>query len=173
MSPIALGLDLLLAGLLTAALMMGAQLNAKLKALRESHASFAKAVGQLDVAAVRAESALSAIRTASETAHDDLLNRIETARSLAAKLERANADAQKALEEGAKAQAARPMSLAALATRPRALRPQPSNDREPPVARKAATPAAPARKPLRSIFDEDLFGKREGERLRLFGGRRK
>jgi hypothetical protein len=167
MSPIALGLDLLLAALLMAALMMGAKLNAKLKALRESHAGFAKAVGELDAAAVRAESALAAIRIASERAHDDLLNRIETARSLTSKLERATQEAQKALEDAAKAEPARPMSLAALAKRPRAAaRPAPSNDREP-------GPAPAPRKPLRSIFDEDVFSKRERERPRLFGVRRK
>lgn len=190
MSPIALGLDLLLAGLLTAALMLGAKLNVKLKALRESHAGFAKAVGELDVAGRRAEAALASIRVASEETHDDLLKRIETARSLSTKLERATIEAQRALEERAheeraflerasreraslerasleraRAEAERPVSLAALARRPRDARPQPSNDRD--------TPATPERKPLRSIFDEDILGNRERERPRLFGGRRR
>ena len=48
MSAIAIGLNLMLAGLLAAALMMGFRLNGRLKALRESHEGFAKAVAELD-----------------------------------------------------------------------------------------------------------------------------
>ena len=50
MSAIAIGLNLMLAGLLAAALMMGYRLNARLKALRESHEGFAKAVADRLVA---------------------------------------------------------------------------------------------------------------------------
>ena len=62
MSAIAIGLNLMLAGLLAAALMMGYRLNARLKALRESHEGFAKAVAELDAAAARAEQGLADLR---------------------------------------------------------------------------------------------------------------
>ena len=97
MNPIGLGLDGLLAALLVSALVMGARLNGRLKALRDSQAHFVKAVADLDQAAARAESGLAALRAASEGAHDDLLARIETARGLAQKLERLSREAERTL----------------------------------------------------------------------------
>jgi hypothetical protein len=93
MSPIALGLDVLLIGLLLVALAVGLRLNKRLKALRDGQASFVTAVAELDSAATRAESALAALRAASEDTHDALLTRIETARGLCVKLEAAAAEA--------------------------------------------------------------------------------
>ena len=89
MSPISLGLDILLIGLLLVALAVGLRLNKRLKALREGQAGFVAAVGDLDAAALRAEAGLKALRAASEDTHDALLTRIETARALCAKLESA------------------------------------------------------------------------------------
>ena len=71
MSAIAIGLNLMLAGLLAAALMMGFRLNGRLKALRESHEGFAKAVAELDAAAARAEQGLADLRAAFD---DDLFD---------------------------------------------------------------------------------------------------
>ena len=51
MNPITIGMDVLLAALLLAALWMGARLNGRLKALKESHQGFAIAVQTLDAAA--------------------------------------------------------------------------------------------------------------------------
>jgi hypothetical protein len=96
MSPIALGLDLLLVSLLLVALVVGLRLNKRLKALREGQASFVHAVGELDAAAKRAEAGLKALRAASEDTHDALLTRIETARGLIAKLENAAFAAERA-----------------------------------------------------------------------------
>lgn len=96
MSPVSLGLDGLLTLLLLAALLMGARLNGKLKSLRESQAGFVKAVADLDLAAGRAEAGLSALRAATQEAHDALLTRIETARTLSARLDRASEDAASA-----------------------------------------------------------------------------
>src|SRR3712207_2175872 len=89
MSPISLGLDILLIGLLLVALAVGLRLNKRLKALREGQAGFIAAVGDLDAAALRAEAGLKALRAASEDTHDALLTRTETARALCAKLESA------------------------------------------------------------------------------------
>ena len=87
MSVIAIGLNLLLAGLLAAALMMGYRLNIRLKALRDSHEGFAKAVAELDAAAARAEQGLADLRAATDEATDALADRIEKARALTAKLD--------------------------------------------------------------------------------------
>jgi hypothetical protein len=88
MSSIGIGLDVLLITLLLTALTVGLRLNKRLKAMREGQDSFVKAVGELDSAASRAESALIALRAASEDAHDTLLTRIETARGLIVKLDK-------------------------------------------------------------------------------------
>ena len=96
MSPIALGLDILLIGLLLVALGVGLRLNKRLKAMREGQAGFVAAVAELDSAATRAESALKALRAASEDAHDALLTRIETARALSAKLDAAAVEVERA-----------------------------------------------------------------------------
>ncbi len=88
MSIISVCLNLMLAGLLGAALVMGWRLNRRLKALRDSHEGFAKAVRELNAAAERAEQGLADLRTATDEATDALADRIEKGRALAAKLER-------------------------------------------------------------------------------------
>ena len=88
MSLIAVGMNLMLAGLLAAALMMGFRLNIRLKHLRDSHDGFARAVAELDVAAARAEQGLADLRAATDEATDELADRIEKARALTAKLDR-------------------------------------------------------------------------------------
>jgi hypothetical protein len=87
MSPVAIGMDILLVGLLLTALFVGLKLNRNLKAMREGQAGFVKAVAELDIAAARAEAGLKALRAASEDVHDELLTRIETARGLINKLD--------------------------------------------------------------------------------------
>lgn len=88
MSLVAIGMNLLLAGLLGAALVMGWRLNQRLKALRDSHDGFATAVRDLNAAAARAEQGLADLRAATDEATDQLADRIEKGRALAAKLER-------------------------------------------------------------------------------------
>lgn len=87
MSLLGVSMDLFLAALMIAALVMGARLNGRLKALKQSHEGFARAIVELNDAAVRAERGLAALREATSETHDSLLSRIETARSLAAKLD--------------------------------------------------------------------------------------
>ena len=165
MSPIAAGLDALLALLLMLALGLGMKLNTRLKTLREGQAGFAAAVIELNQAAARAEAGLTALKTASESAHDDLLARIETARSLVTRLERAGADVHRTLD--ALPDAAPPPlrasalggssgvggSLAAIA----ALAEGRFVERAGPASEPGgATPSAP-RRATRPAFDEDLF----------------
>src|SRR5258707_7295409 len=88
MSIVGLALNLLLAGLLVAALGMGWRLNRRLKALRDSHDGFAVAVAELNTAAARAEQGLADLRSATDEAVDILGDRIEKGRTLAARLDR-------------------------------------------------------------------------------------
>jgi hypothetical protein len=101
MSPVSIGLDLLLVALLPTALYVGLRLNGRLNALRNGQAGFIKAVGELDAAAARAESGLLALRAASENTHDELLTRIETARGLIARLDAASEKAGRLVEAAA------------------------------------------------------------------------
>jgi hypothetical protein len=93
MSLIAIGMNVLLAGLLVAAMVVGIRLNRRLKALKDSHAGFETAVRELNLAAVRAEQGLADLRAATDEATDMLSDRIEKGRALAAKLEKLVASA--------------------------------------------------------------------------------
>jgi len=95
MSLIALSMNLLLAGLLAAALALGLRLNRRLKNLRDSHEGFAVAVRELNAAAERAEQGLADLRAATDEAVETLADRIEKGRALAARLERLIIEAPK------------------------------------------------------------------------------
>jgi len=88
MSLIAIGMNVLLAGLLVAAMVVGVRLNRRLKALRDSHDGFEAAVRELNLAATRAEQGLADLRAATDEATDLLSDRIEKGRALATKLEK-------------------------------------------------------------------------------------
>ena len=162
MNPITIGMDILLAGLLLAALWMGARLNGRLKALKESHQGFALAVQTLDAAATKADGALKALHAASEDAHDSLLARIDTARALALKLEKASETADRAAARAEEAFAKAPIAVAAqpltarrslgelLAGRTLAKAAEPDHRIEP-------SPPAPGPSRRRPVADEDLF----------------
>ena len=86
MSAVGIIMDLLLIGLILAAIGYGLRLEKKLRALREGQEGFVKAVTELNVAAGRAESALAELRAAGE--ETDLLHeRIVAARTLKAELD--------------------------------------------------------------------------------------
>jgi hypothetical protein len=87
MSVTAIALNGLLAILLLVALGFGVRLERRLKALRDSHEGFAKAVADLDRAAMRAEQGLADLRAATDEAADTLADRIDKARALAAQLD--------------------------------------------------------------------------------------
>lgn len=112
MSLIAIGMNVLLAGLLIAAMAVGLRLNKRLKALRDSHEGFEIAVRELNTAAVRAEQGLADLRAATDEATDMLSDRIEKGRLLAARLEKLISAAPEL-----------PRALAAERTAPRAMPP--------------------------------------------------
>ena len=155
MSAIAIGLNLMLAGLLAAALMMGYRLNARLKALRESHEGVATAVAELDAAAARAEQGLADLRAATDEAHDALADRIEKARALTSKLDR---QLQGAPASSARRDGAEPVAEADVERVTQRLGSLLSAARD---SRPERAPAAPARRQAaaspRPAFDDDLF----------------
>lgn len=87
MSLTAIALNGLLAVLLLIALAFGVRLERRLKALRDSHEGFAKAVADLDRAAMRAEQGLADLRAATDEAADTLSDRITKAQALAVQLD--------------------------------------------------------------------------------------
>jgi Domain of unknown function (DUF6468) len=158
MSIVGLALNLLLAGLLVAALGMGWRLNRRLKALRDSHDGFAVAVRELNSAAARAEQGLADLRAATDEAIDLLADRIDKGRSVAAKLERLIDHA--AVPQRQAVATADPVAerrLGALLAAAREARPE----RVAPRERLAQTerPAPPQRlaPPLRRSVEDDLF----------------
>ncbi|MBX7250129.1 MAG: flagellar positioning protein PflI [Caulobacteraceae bacterium] len=154
MSVIGVGMDLLLAVLLVAALGFGFRLERKLKALKNGQESFAQAVRELDGAARRAEAGLASLRAATDEAHDSLHDRILKARELKQQL-----DAQIARAERmpAPAPVERPSAREAIAALQN-LPPAPELERPRPAAFRQSPVAAP--RPDRAVarrFDEDLF----------------
>lgn len=87
MSVVAVALNVLLVALLLAALAFGWRLERRLKALKDSHEGFARAVADLDAAAARAEQGLADLRAATDEASDALAARIESAKALTARLD--------------------------------------------------------------------------------------
>jgi hypothetical protein len=114
---IALGLNCLLALLLLCGLVLGLRLDKRLRGLRDSHADFAKAVEEMDQAALRTEASLAALRAGTEQARTELASRIDQARLLTQRLDKLTADAARALESAPLRSAApaptRPVSASA------------------------------------------------------------
>jgi hypothetical protein len=140
MTFVTLLLQTLFSVLVIAALAYGVRLNRKLVELRDGQAAFAKAVGELDGAASRAQAALETLRASTDTAQSELADRIDEARMLAGRLEVAAADAATALKR-----------LEA-APHPRPLHPEPAREaivpedvrREPIIIQRALARAAEA-----------------------------
>jgi len=149
MSLVSVAMNLLLAGLLVAALVMGYRLNRRLKALRESHEGFAVAVRELNTAAARAEQGLADLRAATDEAVDLLADRIEKGRTLAAKLEKLVQDAPAAAprrEPALDPDLAQERRLGALLAAAREARARPER----------LTRREPAARP-KPAFEDDLF----------------
>jgi hypothetical protein len=154
---ISIGLNLILGMLLTCALILGVRLEKRLRGLRQGHADFAKAVGELDQAAGRTETSLAALRAGTEAAKSELASRIDQARIACQRLEKLSAEAERIAD--------RPLPLAHPVTAPAALATAPSAFARPePEALRPAAPIqtrpAPAPATPRSrarLIDDDLF----------------
>ena len=152
MTLIGFGLNLLLAGLLISALVMGARLGRRLNALRDSQDGFAAAVRDLDAAARRAEQGLADLRAATDEAVDLLADRIEKGRALAAKLEKLTlSPAPERRVSSPQVEESVEQRLGALLAAARQARAQPERlvHREPLIRRDLSRPAIDA--------DDDLF----------------
>jgi hypothetical protein len=80
-------MDVILMALLAAALMFGMRLDKRLKALRAAHEGFARAVHDLDDAAIRAHNSLKELRGHADESQDLLHGRILAARDVLQKLD--------------------------------------------------------------------------------------
>jgi chromosome segregation ATPase len=166
MSIVAVALNLMLAGLLAAALAMGWRLNKRLQALRDSHDGFASAVRELNAAAARAEQGLADLRAATDEATDALGDRIHKGRDLVHKLERLIDQApdtrrRRDVEVEAEDERAQERRLGALlaAAREARKRPERLTTREPAVRSRPA-------------FEDDLFDDEPLALTAVHGGRR-
>lgn len=163
MSAVAIALNLLLAALLAGALAMGWRLNQRLKALRESHASFAKAIVDLDAAAARAEKGLAELRAGGDEAVELLSDRIKKGRELAARLESLTAAAESTLAKApqrppvARGEDADDVLELGADRRLGALLADTQRRRAPPVAEPPARAERPLTLPRSRTFDDDLF----------------
>jgi hypothetical protein len=163
---ISIGLNLMLGVLLFCALILGLRLERKLRGLRDSHADFAKAVGELDQAAGRTETSLASLRAGTETAKSEVASRIDQARVACQRLEKLVADADKAAVRLSQPLAlldrapppARSVQAPPPAPAPSAIaRPEPEFLRPAaPVQTRPASEPAPARSRAK-LVDDDLF----------------
>lgn len=164
-------LDAVLMLLLVAALGYGVRLERKLATLRQGQADFAKAVGELNAAAGRAEAALGSLRVASQET-DLLHDRILKAQALKLELETLTARAERGVaaapartpvREPAPREAARPARAApgSLAERIQALATgeasSPDNVRAIVQAMTANQAAKQSLNQARRRLDDDLF----------------
>ena len=147
MSDIGLIMNGLLGVLLIGALALGWRLEGRLKALRASHQSFAKAVEDLDRAAARAEQGLADLRAATDEAAETLAGRIDRAGHLAGRLERLTAEATLA-EAQADRRAEVRKAAAPAARRARRARARPATAPSP-ASPSATAPAKRGRAPPR------------------------
>lgn len=102
MSAVAFCMDLILASLLLAALLVGMRLEKRLKALRESQAGFAGAVLELDAAIARAEQGLAELKSAALGAQTTIADRVQDAKGMTARLDKqvqASGEAAERLEK--------------------------------------------------------------------------
>ena len=108
MSLVALTLNLTLGVLLVGAMMLGLRLDRRLRALRESHLSFAKAVSELDQASVRTQAGLNELKATAEGVRADLVDQLDKARALADRLVKLTGEADAKAQALVKARAAAP-----------------------------------------------------------------
>jgi hypothetical protein len=147
MSLVALTLNVALGFLLVCAMMLGLRLDRRLRALRESHLGFAKAVSELDQASLRTQAGLNELKATAEGVRADLAEQLDNARLLSERLVKLTAEADVQAQALAKARAAAPSLASLAAARPSLL------------GKAAAGQAPPAAAPARSRppLDDDLF----------------
>jgi len=139
MSWMSYAMDGVLIALLLAALMFGARLNKQLKTLRAGQEAFAKAVADLDRAAISAHSSLKELRKDADESQDLLHGRIMAGRDVLQKLDAELSRAERQMREIDAAIAARAAVLAS----PAAARAQTVRSEAPPALRVPAARPVP------------------------------
>ena len=182
MSPVALILNLALGALLIGAMMLGQRLDKRLRALRESHSSFAKAVSELDQAADRTHQGLAELKAAAEDARSVLAGRIDAAHALSDRLSKLVSEAEAKTEALSRIHAQikppRPILLRTAAVEPEAApaRPQARQQLAQPQLR-PQTQHQPQLRPAsamrpRPSVDDELFEAARPGLSAMAGGRR-
>ncbi len=146
-------MDVILMGLLIAALWFGMRLHGQLKALRAGQDAFARVVHELDTAAIRAHESLKELRKDADESQDLLHGRILAARDLMQKLDAGVVRAervQRDLDSGVSA-AMTTMAMAS-ARPPQAVRFEAETESRPAVAPQRAAESFVRRRP----FDRDV-----------------
>ena len=145
MSWMSYAMDGVLIALLLAALMFGARLHKQLKALRAGQEDFARAVADLDRAAISAHSSLKELRKDADESQDLLHGRIMAGRDVLLKLETQLGRAEHQMKDIDAAIAARAAVLARPeGARSEGARPPERSDSKPLVFRASAVPPPPA-----------------------------
>lgn len=134
MSWMSYAMDGVLIALLLAALMFGARLNRQLKNLRAGQEDFARAVADLDRAAISAHASLKELRKDADESQDLLHGRIIAGRDVLQKLEAQLARAERQMKDIDAAIAAR----AAMLAKPQTQKNEPPKAEAPLVFRPAA-----------------------------------
>src|SRR6185312_4463651 len=75
------------------------RLDKKLKALKDSYASFAGAVAELDAAVIKAQEGLAVLRTTANQVEADIGDRIQDARGMTARLDQQSVAAKAAADK--------------------------------------------------------------------------
>lgn len=179
MSFAGIALDLVLIGLLLAALFIGLRLQRQLKTLRATQDAFVKAVADLDGAAARAEQGLADLRAATAEASDALATRIAAAKLLADRLDGAVQAPRPTAEprgldnrpEPRRAEARQELRFPeSLLVEPRAAEARAPEPRRPaPAPERAAASFDPR---SRARVDDDLFDTDRPPLKSILGGRR-
>ncbi len=98
MNAVAFCLDLILASLLLAALLVGLRLDRKLKALKDSHAGFTGAVAELDAAIVKAQDGLATLKSTANQVETSIADRVQDAKGMTARLDQQTSAAKTAAD---------------------------------------------------------------------------
>ena len=157
MTLIGLVMNVMLAGLLLAALAMGWRLNRRLQVLRDSHDGFEAAVRDLNVAAARAEQGLADLRAATDEATDLLSDRIEKGRKLAQTLERQTDRLERLVDNPPPARAGAAAALDAVTERRLGALLAAARDARPERLSPDLRPSQRPMPPRRRSVDDDLF----------------
>jgi len=155
-------MDMVLTGLLLAALWFGMRLNARLKSLRGGQDAFIRAVAELDQAAIKAHSSLRELHANADESQELLHGRILAARDLLSRLETQIDRAERARRE-LEAEAA-PVFM-------RAAPPEPAPRTAPSAAPEAASEPAPLTLRTRAQMRDNWSAARGSEARQTYAGR--